>query len=108
DLALESKDTTTGANESAPIRVLIVQTGSFDDVLAALATARQHYPRATYIGLVASDQVSAARRRNVFAEIHAGPSDPDDPASAEGGWQRQVDVCVLPFSDRFGIQYWTW
>ncbi|TAJ23041.1 MAG: glycosyltransferase [Nitrospirae bacterium] len=88
------------------MRILVIQTGSFEHAVTARNVVLSRYPDADVVGLIHEPDLQRARRALVFSEVYRMPSQ-CGLLAAPAPWSAGVDLCVIPFEDRLGVRYWT-
>ncbi len=84
--------------------MLILQTGEFEGFADAARAVASRYGPSGFTALVREPDLSRARATGLFTAVSALPGNPWHLATHEA-LKAPVDLCVVPFDDRFGIRY---
>ncbi|CAI4033182.1 membrane protein of unknown function [Nitrospira tepida] len=88
------------------MNILALQTGQYEHFSSAVEQAVVRYPDARLTGLIKADDLERARISKLFKEIIQIQDDGPLRTLYKLG-VTSFDYCLVPFEDRFGIQYWT-
>lgn len=87
------------------MNILAVQTGRYDHFHAAVQETVVRYPQARLTGLIQLGDLDEAKAGHLFQEILQ--THKENLSKTLSMLSTTFDYCLVPFEDRFGIQYWT-
>jgi len=87
-----------------PMRMLVLQTGEFEDFIAAAQAGARRYAPAELVALVKAADLSRAEAAGLFAAVHPLPGASREMADL-GLWNTPIDLCLVPFDDAWGIYH---
>lgn len=88
------------------MRMLVLQSGEFEDFIAAAHAGARRYSPAETVALVKAPDLPTARATGLFKEIHALPDAPREIAGMSL-WRTPIDLCLVPFDSGLGIYHFT-
>jgi glycosyltransferase involved in cell wall biosynthesis len=89
-----------------PMRMLVIQSGEFEDVLAAAQAGARRYSPAELVALVKAPDAPRAGAAGLFTAVHPLPDAPGDVVGMDL-WKTPFDLCLVPFDDALGIYHFT-
>jgi len=86
------------------MRMLVLQSGEFEDFIAAARAGARRYAPAELVALVKPPDLSRAEASGLFAAVHPLPDGPREVAGMSL-WKTPVDLCLVPLGDGLGIYH---
>jgi glycosyltransferase involved in cell wall biosynthesis len=87
------------------MRMLVLQSGEFEDFIAAARAGAHRYAPAELVALVKPADLSRAGSAGLFAAVHPLP-DTSRELAGMSLWNTPVDLCLVPFDSGLGIYHY--